>query len=175
MQSLTVSLSNLQITFLPLVIACGFMFTFKMMNPALTDITHSVSCKSSGQLFPRRAGVRPCWVGGGSPSEWNEILVLFPCQCQNMHGAATAFKCIWSKRAGMPNLASARSEGRREERRLACHCIIPTAINSLCPEAEWTHHSNGHRQSDTGQLSISPRLLPATPADLNKLEKATGV
>lgn len=44
-----------------------------------------------------------------------------------------------SKRAGMPSLASADWMGRGEQggkRRLAYHCIILAAINSLCPVGE---------------------------------------
>lgn len=119
--------------------------------------------------FPCRAGARPWWGKARLQSE-TKSLFCSPCRCQSMCSAATAFKCIWSKRAGMPNLASAwfegaegRKEGRRGERRLACHCIIPAAINSLCPGAEWTRHSNGATGrvttgSSQSALSSSPPL-----------------
>lgn len=97
-----------------------------------------------------------------------------------MRSAATAFKCIWWKRAGMLHLASARlkegsggrKEGRRGERRLACHCIIQAAINSLCPEAEWTHHSNGPQAEWHPAALNQPPAPPHQPGRFKQAEKA---
>lgn len=138
------------------------------------DITHPKSRKFLQQLSPCRAGVRPWW---GEACLQSETKSLF---CSLV--GAKAFKCIWSKRAGMPNLASAglkekggRKEGRRGERRLACHCIISAAINSLCPEAEWTHHSNGPQAEWHRAALNQPAAPPRHTSRFKQAEKATGV
>lgn len=88
--------------------------------------------------------------------------------------ATAAFNWIWLKRAGMRRLAAALyegeeriKEGRRGERRLACYCIIPSAINSLCPEAEWIHHSAGPQAKRRRRLPI--RLFFARTVNAEKV------
>lgn len=58
-------------------------------------------------------------------------------------------------------------ECRGGESRLACHCIIPAAINSLCSEGEWIHHSN--RPQGEWHQAASNQLLSATLGDVDRL------
>lgn len=68
-----------------------------------------------------------------------------------------------------------RGRHKKGERRLACHCIIPAAINSLCPEAEWTHHSNGP-QAEWHRAPLNQRLAPPCHTSrFKQTKKATGV
>lgn len=138
------------------------------------DIPHSDSCKSLWQRSPCRAGVRPHW---GKALPLNETKSLFcshigakACVVPPLHSNAcdqNVQEClIWLK-----PVLKGRVGRERGERRLACHCIIPAAINSLCPEPECTHHSKRPLAEWHQQLSISPQLLLATPVDLNRRKK----
>lgn len=148
------------------------------------DIPHSDSCKSSWQRSPCRAGVRPLW---GKALPLNETKSLFcprtgarACAVPPLHSNAcnqNVQECLIWLKPGLKGRVG-RTEGQRGERRLACHCIIPAAINSLCPGPEWTHHGDRPlaewHQAALNQSS-SPPLLLATPEDLKQPEKDAGV
>lgn len=141
------------------------------------DITRSDSCKSLRQLSPCRAGARPWWGEARLQSETKSLLCSHvgakACAALPLHSNASdrnVQEClIWLE--GEEGI----KEGKRGERRLACHCIIPAAINSLCPEAEWTHHSNGP-QAEWHQAALNqPSAPPRHTSRFKQAEKATGV
>lgn len=165
-----------RIAYLLLVITCGVMFTFKTMN---TDVFYWFD---TVQISPMPTVVNPCSLPAGQVWGPGEGKLAFSVKQnpwfvptsvpkhsnssdRNVQECLIWLQPVWRGGGG----------GRRGERRLACHCIIPAAINSLCPEAEWTHHSNGP-QAEWHQAALNQSSAPPHHTSrFKQAEKAAGV
>lgn len=109
-------------------------------------------------LFCSRIGAKACaeLTSHSNASDWNvqECLIWL----------APRLKGSWGRK---------RRAGE-EKRRLGRHCIIPAAINSLRPEAEWTHHSD-RPQAEWHWALSHPSAPPWHGSGFKQIDKATGV
>lgn len=106
-------------------------------------------------LFCSRIGAKACaeLTSHSNASDWNvqECLIWL----------APRLKGSWGRK---------RRAGE-EKRRLGRHCIIPAAINSLRPEAEWTHHSD-RPQAEWHWALSHPSAPPWHGSGFKQVDKA---
>lgn len=114
---------------------------FSLVRHSAEILLTPAAVNSQDNASPRSPGGRWRGPGGGEACLQPETRSLYSAsasaQSLHMHLSPNVQEClIWLRPFGKEEEGGWGVGGQRGERLLACHCIIPAAINSLCPAAE---------------------------------------